>query len=298
MNRTITYIINENNENQTIGQFLKMNNYSHPIIVGLKKTTNGILLNKRWAYVSDRMKKGDILTINIEETGSNSKLEPFFFPLDIVYEDDDLLIVNKTFNMPIHPSMGNHENTLANALAYYFKDQDSPFIFRCINRLDRDTTGLTIISKNALSAAILGRQVSNREIHRTYLAICEGNTPPCGTIDAPIARVCDSTIMRCVDFAHGEQAITHYWQIAYDHTLDLSLVKLQLETGRTHQIRVHMKHAGHPLIGDFLYHPDNTSIQRQALHSYSLEFEHPVTKEKMHFHAPLPTDMECIFPSY
>lgn len=135
MNRTITYIINEKNENQTIGQFLKIHGYSHPIIVGLKKTTNGILLNERWVYVSNRMKKGDVLTINIEETASNSKLEPVFFPLDIVYEDDDLLIVNKTSNMPIHPSMGNYENTLANALAYYFKDQDSPFIFRCINRL-------------------------------------------------------------------------------------------------------------------------------------------------------------------
>lgn len=298
MNRTITYIINEKNENQTIGQFLKIHGYSHPIIVGLKKTTNGILLNERWVYVSNRMKKGDVLTINIEETASNSKLEPVFFPLDIVYEDDDLLIVNKTSNMPIHPSMGNYENTLANALAYYFKDQDSPFIFRCINRLDRDTTGLTIIAKNALSAAILGRQVSNRSIHRTYLAICEGNTPPSGTIAAPIARVCDSTIMRCVDFEHGEQAITHYWQLAYNKTLDLSLIKLKLETGRTHQIRVHMKHAGYPLIGDFLYHPDNTILHRQALHSCSLEFEHPVTKEKMHFHAPLPEDMECIFPSY
>ena len=298
MNRTITYIINEKNENQTIGQFLKIHGYSHPIIVGLKKTTNGILLNERWVYVSNRMKKGDVLTINIEETASNSKLEPVFFPLDIVYEDDDLLIVNKTSNMPIHPSMGNYENTLANALAYYFKDQDSPFIFRCINRLDRDTTGLTIIAKNALSAAILGRQVSNRSIHRTYLAICEGNTPPSGTIAAPIARVCDSTIMRCVAFEHGEQAITHYWQLAYNKTLDLSLIKLKLETGRTHQIRVHMKHAGHPLIGDFLYHPDNTILHRQALHSCSLEFEHPVTKEKMHFHAPLPEDMECIFPSY
>lgn len=298
MNRTITYIINEKNENQTIGQFLKIHGYSHPIIVGLKKTTNGILLNERWVYVSNRMKKGDVLTTNIEETASNSKLEPVFFPLDIVYEDDDLLIVNKTSNMPIHPSMGNYENTLANALAYYFKDQDSPFIFRCINRLDRDTTGLTIIAKNALSAAILGRQVSNRNIHRTYLAICEGNIPSCGTIDAPIARVCDSTIMRCVDFEYGEQAITHYWQLAYNKTLDLSLIKLKLETGRTHQIRVHMKHAGHPLIGDFLYHPDNTILHRQALHSCSLEFEHPVTKEKMHFHAPLPEDMECIFPSY
>lgn len=298
MNRSITYIIEEKNENQTIGQFLKEHGFSHPILVGLKKTHEGILLNGRWAYVSERMKINDTLTINIEETVLNSKIEPVFFPLDIIYEDEDLLIVNKTSNMPIHPSMGNHENTLANALAYYFKDQNSPFVFRCINRLDRDTTGLTIIAKNALSAAILGRQVSNRCIHRTYLAICEGNTNPSATIDAPIARANDSTIMRCINFKEGESAVTHYWQLAYHPALNLSLVKLQLETGRTHQIRVHMKYVGHPLIGDFLYNPDTTIIKRQALHSSSLEFEHPLTKEKMHFHAPLPADMKCIFPSY
>ena len=149
MNRSITYMIEEKNENQTIGQFLKEHGFSHPILVGLKKTHEGILLNGRWAYVSERMKINDTLTINIEETALNSKIESVFFPLDIIYEDEDLLIVNKTSHMPIHPSMGNHENTLANALAYYFKDQNSPFVFRCINRLDRDTTGLTIIAKNA-----------------------------------------------------------------------------------------------------------------------------------------------------
>ena len=104
--------------------------------------------------------------------------------------------------------------------------------------------------------------------------------------------------MRCINFKEGESAVTHYWQLAYHPALNLSLVKLQLETGRTHQIRVHMKYVGHPLIGDFLYNPDTTIIKRQALHSSSLEFEHPLTKEKMHFHAPLPADMKCIFPSY
>lgn len=298
MNRTITYIIEEKNTNQTIGQFLKERGFSHPVIVGLKKTNQGILRNGRWAYVSERMNAGDVLTVNIEETASNDNLVPLLCPLDIIYEDEDLLIVNKPAHMPIHPSMGNHENTLANAFAYYFKDEKSPFIFRCINRLDKDTTGLTILAKNPLSAAILGRQVSNRTIHRTYLAICEGTIPATDIIDAPIARTTDSAIMRCVNFAEGEPAVTHYQRLSYDPVLDLSLVKLQLETGRTHQIRVHMKYIGHPLIGDFLYNPNTKFITRQALHSYSLDFEHPLTKEKMHFHAPLPADMECIFPTY
>ena len=145
-----------------------------------------------------------------------------------------------------------------------------------------------------LSAGILSRMVSAREIHRTYQAICKGKVPEEGTIDKPIARAADSTIERCVDEIHGERAVTHYKLLTYVEEKDLSLVELQLETGRTHQIRVHMKYIGHPIIGDFLYNPDYQYIKRQALHSASLEFVHPVTKEKMHFHAPLHRDMQCI----
>lgn len=298
MNRTIIYTIKTNNQNKTIGQFLKEQGYSHQVIVGLKKTTNGICLNNRWTYVSERMHVNDILTLNIEESTIESKINPIYFPLNIVYEDEDILVINKPANMPIHPSMGNHENTLANALSYYFKEQDSPFVFRCINRLDRDTTGLTVIAKNPLSAAILGKQIANREIHRTYIAICNGNMESNGIISAPISRETDSTIKRCVNFENGEHAVTNFWKLDYRYDFNLSLIKLQLETGRTHQIRVHMKYIGHPLIGDFLYNPQYDYINRQALHSSTLDFEHPIHKEKMHFHVPLPSDMECIFPSH
>ena len=189
--------------------------------------------------------------------------------------------------------MGNHENTLANALAYYFKDQTSPFVYRCINRLDRDTTGLTIIAKNALSAAILGRQVSNRCIHRTYLAICEGNTNPSATIDAPIARANDSTIMRCINFEEGESAVTHYWQLAYDPALNLSLVKLQLETGRTHQIRVHMASLSHPLLGDSIYgHEGFLGFDRAALHSFEITCQLPGHQDLAVFSSEMPEDFQ------
>lgn len=296
MRRTIPYQITKADEKKTIGQFLKERGYSHPVLVQLKKTTNGILHNHKWAYVTEVLYAGDSLTITIEENIFDSHIAPVQLPVEICYEDEDLLVINKPAGMPIHPSMKNHDNTLANALMYYFHTQNIPFTFRCMNRLDRDTTGLTIVAKHALSAAVLNRQITQRSIHRTYLAICRGLVPESGTIDAPIARADSSTIERCVDFTRGEAAVTHFKRTAYQDDLDLSLVSLSLETGRTHQIRVHMKYIGHPLIGDFLYHPDMRYIHRQALHSSELEFMHPVTNQKMHFHTQLPPDMKCIFP--
>jgi 23S rRNA pseudouridine1911/1915/1917 synthase len=195
--------------------------------------------------------------------------------------------------MPIHPSMKNYTNTLANGLAYYFEQQNKPFIFRCNNRLDRDTSGLTLISKHLVSGNILSSMVSRREIHREYLAIVEGHvTPLSGTIDAPIARKPDSIMERIVDFEHGERAVTHYQVVSYSPSY--TFVSLRLETGRTHQIRVHMKYLGYPLIGDFLYNPNTKDINRQALHSHKLSFSHPITGEEMSFVAPLPDDMARI----
>ena len=204
-------------------------------------------------------------------------------------------MINKPAGMPVHPSMGNHDNSLANALMYYFNSQGLSFVFRCINRLDRDTTGLTIVAKHALASGILGKAVAKRDIHRTYYAVCSGHTPDCGRIDAPIARRSDSAIERCVDFDKGEYAITDYTRLKYNPDKDLSLVQLKLLTGRTHQIRVHMKYIGFPLIGDFLYNPDYTYMDRQALHSGRLEFIHPVTGEKMDLISDIPSDMKSLF---
>ena len=192
--------------------------------------------------------------------------------------------------MPIHPSIHNYENTLANAAAWYFGQKGENFVYRCINRLDRDTTGLLILAKNRLSGALLSRMSAERKIHRQYLAIATGEIPKCGTIDAPIARACDSAILRQVDFVHGERAITHSRLLKFDGFY--SLVLLQLETGRTHQIRVHMNHIGHPLPGDYLYNPDYRLIKRQALHSCRLTFCHPISGKPMDFTAPIPDDFK------
>lgn len=298
MERKLTYTINQEFHNKTIEQFLKSLDFPHQAIVQLKKTQNGILLNNVWAYVNQHLHTGDTLVLHLVEDIITSSIEPIYVPLSIVYEDEDILVIDKPANMPVHPSMNHHEGTLANGLMYYYAQKGEHFTFRCINRLDRDTSGLTIVAKHLLSGGILSRDVSCRAISRTYHAICEGLVDESGTIDAPIARLMDSTIERCVDFERGERAITHYKRIAYNECEDLSLLELKLETGRTHQIRVHLKHIGHPIIGDFLYNPNYKYCTRQALHSASLCFTHPITKNKMHFTSYLPDDLKCIFSHY
>lgn len=294
MNRIFTYIIPVEFEGQTILSFLKHKQYSSPIITHLKRTELGILLNDQWGRVRDILHTDDILKITLAETTTSDNIVPSPLPLSIVYEDEDLMVVNKAPNTPIHPSQGNYDNTLANAVAYLYQKRNEPFVYRCMNRLDRDTSGLLILAKNMYSASLLSSMIKNREIHREYLAIATGFVPEQGIIDQPIGRVDGSTIEREVNPVTGDPACTHFKRIAYKN--GYSLVSLKLETGRTHQIRVHMKFIGHPLPGDFLYNPDYSIIDRQALHSYRLSFSHPITKEPLIFTAPLPTDMQKIFP--
>lgn len=292
MKRIFHYTIPKDFEGLSLLTFLKAKQYSSQIITHLKRTENGMLLNGTWARVRDILHDHDSLIITLIESESSDNIIPVELPLDIVYEDEDLLVINKPSDTPIHPSQGNYENTLANAVAYYYAQKDEPFTYRCINRLDRDTTGLLIIAKHMYSASLLSNMVQNREIHREYLAIATGLVPEDGIIEAPIGRVDGSTIERQVDIENGDYACTHFKRLAYKN--GFSLVSLKLATGRTHQIRVHMKYIGHPLPGDFLYNPDYSVIKRQALHSYRLEFVHPITGQDMEFVAELPEDMASI----
>lgn len=292
MKRTFNYNITSADADQTILQFLKNKGYSSSNVVALKKIEKSILVNGIWEHVTYRLQAGDILTIHYSEDTSSETIVATMLPLSVVYEDEDILVVDKPADMPIHPSQGNYTNTLANALMHYYSQKGETFIFRCINRLDRDTTGLVLLAKHGISAGILSLQMQRREIRRTYLAIVEGSFPDSsGTIDAPIARKNNSIIEREVNFKTGERAVTHYEVTKTCHDCNYTLLSIRLETGRTHQIRVHMQYIGHPLIGDTLYPSDCSRISRQALHSARLTFRHPITGEEMSFSSELPNDM-------
>ena len=277
-------------------KFLKAQGYSSANITAIKKMPDNTVIDGSWVHMNRKLESGDLLTVNICEEGSSKKIPPMEMDLDIVYEDEDILVINKPAGLPIHPSLNHYDDSLANGLAYYYESQGKPFIFRCANRLDKDTSGLTVVSKHLISANILSTMVKNREFHREYYAIVRGYLEPkAGTIDAPIGRISDSIISRQVDFENGEKAVTHYKVI--NESNGHSLVSIQLETGRTHQIRVHMTSIGHPLVNDPKYGPKKGSpfaIKGQALHSLTLTLTHPVTKEEMTFTAPLPQDMEKI----
>lgn len=290
MKRYLHYTIPQHATPVTIDAFVRSHGFTSSIIKNLKQTNNGVMVNQTWKHFWELLNPGDHLIITIDDQKISENIVPSNLPLTIHYEDEDILVINKDWDCPIHPSQNNYSNTLANAVQYYYQQQEEAFTFRCINRLDRDTTGLTVIAKHYFSAAKLSLSMKNRLIKRTYLALVEGITPLSGTIDLPVGRVEGSTIERCIDFAAGEQAITHYQRLAIKN--GHSLISLNLETGRTHQIRVHMKAIGHPLLGDGIYNQEDQSLPRQALHSYQLTFPHPVTGILCQFMQPLPIDME------
>lgn len=294
MNKTITYSITEAQSGLTVEQFLKSKGYSHRLLVHLKNTYMGLAIEGAPVYTVHRLRADQVLTVNLMEERGSENILPVKLPLDIVYEDPDILVINKQAGVPVHPSRGHYDNTLANGLAWRFGEQGQTFTCRAINRLDRDTSGLLLLAKHMLSACILSRQMLDRRIHREYQALAQGKTPESGTITAPVARKEGSVIERQVDEKRGESACTHFRRISYNRDNDLSLISLWLETGRTHQIRVHLKWAGHPLPGDFLYNPDYRYIRRQPLHSCRLAFTHPITGEGMEFTSELPEDMKAL----
>lgn len=298
MERILSFNITEKHTGLTIQDYLKIQGFSSQNIIELKKMHRSVLIADQWMHMNYKLQTGELLIIHIQETESNDKILPVNLPFPILYEDEDLVVINKPANMPIHPSQNNYNNTLANAAAYYYEElQHTPFVFRCINRLDKDTTGLTILAKNIYSANVLAGQMQRREIKRLYLSLLDGTLEKkYGTICSPIGRKAGSTIERQIDFEQGDSAITHYCRLKeFD---GYTLAAFQLETGRTHQIRVHMASVNAPLIGDTLYNHKISSnlLPRQALHAYRISFTHPVTGERMKFTAPVPQDMSSLFP--
>ena len=380
--RTLEYHIPESFHGHTVEAFLRSKGYSKSVLYHLRNT-EGLFRNGQHSGLKEPLMVGDTLVCRILETDDSPNVIETEIPLSIVYEDEDILVIDKPAGLPIHPSMGHYEHTLGNALCWYTHHilGYDHYVNRIVNRLDKNTSGLLIAAKNMLAAARLGDMIRAHEIEREYLAIASGDfrdlcmsssklfvdsmvparsgdsftsaidapssntaddtheTLPCEscglylsasadpayarthlqnldgalppllkqvptllnaanpvlglhfTVNAPIGRAADSVVERCIDYAHGDYAVTHGMLLSYNRDKDLSFLRLRLETGRTHQIRVHLLSIGHPLPGDFLYHADERFISRQPLHSWRLRFHHPISGRPLEFTAPLPEDM-------
>ena len=279
--REIIFKITSKDDGVQIRDFLRNFGVSAGLLTKLKLTENGITLNGKFAKTIEYLKTDDELKIHIENKGhmpEGKKMD-----IEICYEDDDILVLNKPPLMPVHQSRNHIGDTLSNFVAYHM-DEDTAF--RAVFRLDRDTSGIVLVAKHELSASKLAGK-----IEKDYYAVVEGNIENGGTIDAPIMRCGDSIIKRKVD-ENGERAVTHYEVVS--HKDNRTLLKINLETGRTHQIRVHFSHLGYPLCGDTLYGGHDNLIKRQALHCKEIRFKHPITNKEMVISTNLPKDMLCL----
>lgn len=275
--RKIDFVIAQKDSGRTIKDFLRDFGVSSSLLKKLKHAESGILINGEHARTIDHISSGDTLTINIEDsgtapTGSDIKI-------NILYEDEDLIAAEKPADMPVHESRNHRGDTLSNAVA-----EICGGAFRAVYRLDRDTSGIVLIAKNELAAAKLAGKVK-----KDYYAVACGKIEGGGVIDLPIRREQESIIKRCVA-PDGERAVTHYEALM--HSDSYTLLKLNLETGRTHQIRVHLAHTGHPLAGDGLYGGSTDDIARQALHCRDIYFTHPITGKEMHIFCDFPDDFK------
>ncbi|MCI6256375.1 MAG: RluA family pseudouridine synthase [Clostridiales bacterium] len=255
-----------------------------------KRFPGGILLDGLPVFVTARAAAGQVLSVLVGDTEEDGGVIPAPGPLSIVYEDGDILILNKAPGVAVHPSPDHFDDTLGNFVSYYYKSTGQTARFRPVNRLDRGTSGLMCVAKHAHAQEVLKAQLHTPAFRRVYLAVCDGTpVPPSGAVEAPIGRAEGSVLRRQVA-PDGAPARTRYRVLSVCN--GRSLVRLELDTGRTHQIRVHMAHLGCPLTGDFLYGTeDKALIGRAALHSAALSLIHPVTGAAMEWSAPLPADM-------
>lgn len=268
---------------------------SDRLLIKLKKN-HQIFLNGVPEYVTKPININDIIEVNLDFEESFENIVPVNINLNIIFEDDSLLIINKPAGIPVHPSILHFDNSLSNGVAYYFQEHNIKRKIRPVNRLDKDTSGIVVFAKNEYIQESLVKQMKSKKFVKEYFAILEGFLEKdFGTINASISRKEGSIIEREVK-QNGDISITHFKVIRRFSAFNknLSFVKFNLETGRTHQIRVHSKYINHPILGDSLYGSKSNLISRQALHSFKISFIHPITNELIKFEIDLPEDMKSI----
>lgn len=289
--RRLTISIPPERDGETVDLLLRRDlGLSGTVIRRIKWLDDGILLNGVRVFTSRRVEKGQVLSVRLSDPTIKSGIAPVPGPLEIVYEDGDMLVVNKAPGVLVHPGPGREENTIGNFLMDYYKKMGDAADFHPVHRLDKGTSGLLVVAKHPHAQEGLKRQLHTLDFRRIYLAVCLGAPPePSGVVEQPIGMVEGSALVRAVR-ADGRPARTDYRVLS--QAGGRALLRLELTTGRTHQIRVHMAHLGCPLAGDFLYGvEDHALLSRPALHSWRLEVTQPVTGARLRLSSPLPADM-------
>lgn len=283
----LNYIVNT--KNTTLRAFLKQHYFSNRLLVKLKNK-NAVFCNGKNVYMDYELHPNDKIVVCLDYAEESDNIVPTKMNLDIIAEDDCYLIINKPYGIAIHPSCRHYETSLSNGVKYYFNQIGLNKKIRPVNRLDKDTSGLVIFAKNEYVQECLIQQMTCHTFQKWYIALLQGILEnKQGIINASIARKENSIIERCVS-EDGDTAITHY-KVLKEYE-NYSLVEFLLETGRTHQIRVHSQYIGHPILGDTLYGKASRIIQRQALHAYKIQFMHPVTNQFVSYEINPPTDIK------
>lgn len=290
------YLVEEAYDGATVRDVIKRElGLSMRLLKHLKFTPDGILVNGSPVTVRRVLRQGDVLSVAIEDREPNLALEPVCLPLPVVYEDDDLVVPDKPAHMPTHPSCNHHRDTVANALAFRYQEAAAPFVFRPVNRLDRNTSGLLLIARNRVAAATQFRLMQQGQIQKLYIAMVKGvPTQEEGRIQTYMRRTAQSVILRenCDPDQGGDLALTRYRVLcARDGYALLCAAPL---TGRTHQLRVHFAGIGCPLVGDDLYGEPEPRLDRHALHSSVLSFLRCADGERITLVSPLPSDLRAL----
>ena len=292
--------ISEQYSGRTLLSYLKFTlKLSSAFITHLKLDPHGLEVNGSHVTVRYILQNGDLLHIGVDdrEECANTSILPVDMPLDIIYEDDGIIAVNKPPFMPTHPSHDHHGDTLANAVAYEYKNRGIPFVFRPIGRLDRNTSGIVILAKNMPAASHFAKERSQNNLRKSYIAIlCGEMSDESGIINTPLKRQDGSVIVRivCDNTDEGALPSKTVWKKLYSGN-GITLVRAYPETGRTHQLRVHFASIGHPILGDDLYGEECDYIKRHALHAYTLKFTLPFSYEDRSLCADIPADMRAAF---